>query len=63
MKKFILIIILSMISLAVSAKASDLHAEPMFNGSYNAKASVSLNISKSPSNISEDVQSPQIRKS
>ncbi len=48
MKKFILIIILSMISLAVSAKASDLHAEPMFNGSYNAKASVSLNISKGP---------------
>lgn len=47
MKKYILIIILSMISLAVSAKEPNLHVEQMFNGSYNTNTSVSLNISKS----------------
>lgn len=47
MKKYILILILSMISLAVSAKGPNLHVEQMFNGSYNTNASVSLNISKS----------------
>lgn len=47
MKKYILILILSMISLAVSAKAPNLHVEQMFNGSYNTNPSVSLNISKS----------------
>ncbi len=46
MKKYILIIILSMISIAVSAKEPHLHVEQMFNGSYNANTSVSLNISK-----------------
>lgn len=46
MKKYILILILSMISLAVSAKGLNLHVEQMFNGSYNTNASVSLNISK-----------------
>lgn len=46
MKKYILILILSMISLAVSAKGPNLHVEQMFNGSYNTNASVSLNISK-----------------
>lgn len=48
MKKNILIIILSFISLAASAKAPNLHVEQMFNGSYNTNPSVSLNISKSP---------------
>lgn len=47
MKKYILILILSMISLAVSAKKPNLHVEQMFNGSYNTNVSVSLNISKS----------------
>ncbi len=47
MKKYILIIILSFISLAASAKAPNLHVEQMFNGSYNTNPSVSLNISKS----------------
>lgn len=47
MKKYILILILSMISLTVSAKAPNLHVEQMFNGSYNTNPSVSLNISKS----------------
>lgn len=46
MKKYILIILLSMVSLAVSAKAPDLHVEQMFDGSYNTNPSVSLNISK-----------------
>jgi len=35
-----------MISIAVSAKEPHLHVEQMFNGSYNANTSVSLNISK-----------------
>ncbi len=48
MKKYILIIILSFVSLAASAKAPNLHVEQMFNGSYNTNPSVSLNISKSP---------------
>lgn len=47
MKKYTLILILSMISLAVSAKAPNLHVEQMFNGSYNTNPSISLNISKS----------------
>ena len=46
MKKYILIIMLSMVSLAVSAKAPDLHVEQVFDGSYNTNPSVSLNISK-----------------
>lgn len=46
MKKYILIILLSMVSLAVSAKAPDLYVEQMFDGSYNTNPSVSLNISK-----------------
>ena len=47
MKKFILIFILSIVSLAASAKSPNLHVEQMFNGSYNTNSSVSLNISKS----------------
>ncbi len=46
MKKYILTLILSMVSLAVSAKSPNLHVEQMFNGSYNTNPSVSLNISK-----------------
>ncbi len=48
MKKYILIIILSFVSLSAFAKAPDLHVEQMFNGSYNTNPSVSLNMSKSP---------------
>lgn len=47
MKRYILIVILSVVSLAVSAKAPDLHVEQMFDGSYNTNPSISLNISKS----------------
>lgn len=48
MKKYILIIILSLVSLSAFAKAPNLHVEQMFNGSYNANPSVSINMSKSP---------------
>lgn len=48
MKKYILIIILSLFSLTAFAKAPNLHVEQMFNGSYNTNPSVSLNMSKSP---------------
>ena len=47
MKRYILIIILSMVSLAASAKAPDLNVEQMFDGTYNTNPSISLNISKS----------------
>lgn len=46
MKKYFLILILSMVSAIVSAKAPNLHVEEMFDGSYNNNKSVSLNISK-----------------
>lgn len=48
MKKYILIIILSLVSLSAFAKAPNLHVEQMFNGSYNTNPSVSINMSKSP---------------
>lgn len=48
MKKYILIIILSLVSLSTFAKAPNLHVEQMFNGSYNTNPSVSINMSKSP---------------
>lgn len=47
MKKYILIFILSMVSLYVSAKEPNMYVEQIFNGSYNTNPSVSLNISKS----------------
>lgn len=47
MKKFILIIILSLVSLPAFAKAPNLHVEQMFNGAYNTNPSVSINMSKS----------------
>lgn len=47
MKKYILILILSMVSLTAFAKAPKLHVEQMFNGSYNTNPSVSIIISKS----------------
>lgn len=46
MKKYILIIILSLASLPVMAKAPNLHVEKMFDGSYNTNPSVSLNVSR-----------------
>lgn len=46
MKKYILIIILSLVSLSAFAKAPNLHVEQMFDGSYNTNPSVSINISK-----------------
>ena len=48
MKKYILIIILSLVSLTAFAKAPNLHVEQMFNGSYNTNPSISINMSKSP---------------
>lgn len=46
MKKYILIIILSLAWLPVMAKAPNLHVEKMFDGSYNTNPSVSLNVSR-----------------
>lgn len=46
MKKIILLLVLSMVSLTLYAKTPNLHVEQMFNGSYNTNPSVSLNISK-----------------
>lgn len=48
MKKYILILILSFVSLSAFAKAPNLHVEQMFNGSYNTNPSISINMSKSP---------------
>jgi len=48
MKKFILILIFSIFSIAAFAKAPDLHVEKMFDGSYNSNRSVSLNVSRTP---------------
>lgn len=47
MKKYILILLLSILSLSAFAKAPDLHVEQMFNGSYHTNPSIALNISKS----------------
>lgn len=47
MKKYILIIILFLVSLSAFAKSPNLHVEKMFGGSYNTDPSVSLNIYKS----------------
>ncbi len=47
MKKYILIIVFSLVSLCAFAKSPNLHVEQMFNGSYNTNKSVSINISKS----------------
>ncbi len=46
MKKFLLIIILSIVSLGAVAKPPKLNVEKMFDGSYNSNPSVSLNITK-----------------
>ncbi len=48
MKKHILIIIFTIFSISAFAKAPNLHVEKMFDGSYNANKSVSLNVSKTP---------------
>ncbi len=48
MKKYILLVILSMVSLAAFAKAPKLHVEQLFNGTYNTNRSVSINVSRSP---------------
>lgn len=47
MKKYILFLLLTIVSLAASAKAPELCVEKMFNGSYNTNPSVSINVSKS----------------
>lgn len=47
MKKFILIIVFSLVTISAFAKSPNLHVEQMFNGSYNTNESVSINISKS----------------
>ncbi len=46
MKKYILIIILSFISLCSFAKSPNLHVEQLFNGSYNTNKSISINVIK-----------------
>ncbi len=48
MKKYILLLILSFISLTTFAKAPNLNVEKMFDGSYTKNRSVSLNISRTP---------------
>ncbi len=48
MKKYIIIILFSLVSLSAFAKAPNLHVEQMFNGSYNNNPSISINMSKSP---------------
>ncbi len=53
MKKYILILVFSTISIIAFAKAPNLHVEKMFDGSYNSNQSVSLNVSRTPDNISE----------
>ena len=48
MNRYILIVILSLVSLAASAKAPNLNVEKLFDGSYNSNPSVSTNISRAP---------------
>ena len=48
MNKYILIVIFTIFSITAFAKAPNLHVEKMFDGSYNANKSVSLNVSKTP---------------
>ncbi|MCM1518357.1 MAG: hypothetical protein NC117_06935 [Pseudoflavonifractor sp.] len=48
MKKYILTLLFSILSIAAFAKAPNLHVEKMFDGSYNANKSVSLNVSRTP---------------
>ncbi len=48
MKKYILILVFSTISIIAFAKAPNLHVEKMFDGSYNSNQSVSLNVSRTP---------------
>ncbi|MBD5309945.1 MAG: hypothetical protein HDS10_05910 [Bacteroides sp.] len=48
MNKYILILIFTIFSITAFAKAPNLHVEKMFDGSYNANKSVSLNVSKTP---------------
>ncbi|MBD5207626.1 MAG: hypothetical protein HDS79_05080 [Bacteroidales bacterium] len=47
MKKFIFILIFSIISLAAAAKTPNLNVEKLFDGSYNSNPSISIHISKS----------------
>ncbi len=48
MKKYILLLIFTIFSITVIAKAPNLHVEKMFDGSYNTNKSVSLNMSRTP---------------
>ncbi len=51
MKKYIIIILLSLVSLTAWAKAPNLHVESMFDGSYNSNRNVSLNVYRTPENF------------
>ena len=48
MKKYILLIVLSLVSISLSAKAPDLNVEKMFDDTYKSNPSVSLIISRTP---------------
>ncbi len=48
MKKYILILILSLVSLTSFAKAPNLNVEKVFDGTYNSTPGVTVNISKAP---------------
>ncbi len=48
MKKYLLIVIFTIFTITAFAKNPHLHVEKMFDGSYNANKSVSLNVSKTP---------------
>lgn len=48
MKKYILVLVLSIFSITAFAKAPNLHVEKMFDGSYNTNKSVSLNVYRTP---------------
>ncbi len=48
MKKYIFILLFSLISFTAFSEAPELNVEQMFNGSYNSNQSVSLNFSRTP---------------
>lgn len=48
MKKYFLIIILSLVSITATAKSPNLNVEKMFDGSYNSNPNVTIIISQTP---------------
>lgn len=48
MKKYIIVIIFSLVTLSLSAKAPKLNVEKMFDDTYTSNPSISLNISRTP---------------